>query len=382
MDKKTFINELKQALSVLQEEELNDIVSEYEQHIDMKQERGLTEEEAIADFGSLDELTAEILEAYHVRADYAAESRRRRRPALGESGRSTIFQWIHDFFLRVGSFWKQLLLRSWKRGADWWSRHRMFRGRQEGEPEYWLEHTAVRELESENVCEMGSENVCGLLQEDDGEVIQESSVKSVEETENGVMQKAAVEAMRKTDSGMMRETRRIMNEGKTGDRRTAVRERTGAEMTGRARNTGIAARVLKALGGLCRGTGRLAVSGASFCIRVLFWGIRMAWNAGWIGFALCCGFFGLCCLYGLGVLMVLLLQGYPLAGVTMGCLGLVMCSFSAAFLGLTLLKKRTLKEGKELTEGEGRQLEMHRTPSGEETETGRSYQNREEGQHA
>ena len=56
MDKKTFMKELEQALSVLQEEELNDIISEYEQHIDMKQERGLTEEEAIADFGSLDEL--------------------------------------------------------------------------------------------------------------------------------------------------------------------------------------------------------------------------------------------------------------------------------------------------------------------------------------
>ena len=56
MDKKTFIKELEQALSVLQEEELKDIISEYEQHIDMKQERGLTEEEAIADFGSLDEL--------------------------------------------------------------------------------------------------------------------------------------------------------------------------------------------------------------------------------------------------------------------------------------------------------------------------------------
>ena len=80
MDKKTFMKELEQALSVLQEEELNDIISEYEQHIDMKQERGLTEEEAIADFGSLDELTAEILEAYHVRADYAVKKRRGQGP--------------------------------------------------------------------------------------------------------------------------------------------------------------------------------------------------------------------------------------------------------------------------------------------------------------
>ena len=53
MDKKTFLLNLRQSLSVLKEEELQDIVSEYEQHIDMKVENGLTEEEAIADFGGV-----------------------------------------------------------------------------------------------------------------------------------------------------------------------------------------------------------------------------------------------------------------------------------------------------------------------------------------
>ena len=41
-------------------------------YIDMKVQSGLTEEEAIAEFGNRKELTAEILEAYHVRADYEA----------------------------------------------------------------------------------------------------------------------------------------------------------------------------------------------------------------------------------------------------------------------------------------------------------------------
>ena len=75
MDKKTFLEELRSSLSVLQETELNDIMDEYEQHIDMKVISGLSEEEAIADFGSLPELTAEILEAYHVRADYGPGQR-------------------------------------------------------------------------------------------------------------------------------------------------------------------------------------------------------------------------------------------------------------------------------------------------------------------
>ena len=90
MDKKTFMRELERSLSVLQESELRDILSEYEQHIDMKVKSGLSEEEAIADFGSLPELTAEILEAYHVRADYGpgqrAETAGEQRQTAGTMG--------------------------------------------------------------------------------------------------------------------------------------------------------------------------------------------------------------------------------------------------------------------------------------------------------
>ena len=43
MDKKTFLEELRSSLSVLQETELNDIMDEYEQHIDMKVQSGLTD---------------------------------------------------------------------------------------------------------------------------------------------------------------------------------------------------------------------------------------------------------------------------------------------------------------------------------------------------
>lgn len=36
MDKNTFLKKLEQMLSVLQEDELKDIISEYEQHIDLR----------------------------------------------------------------------------------------------------------------------------------------------------------------------------------------------------------------------------------------------------------------------------------------------------------------------------------------------------------
>lgn len=70
------------------------------------------------------------------------------------------------------------------------------------------------------------------------------------------------------------------------------------------------------------------------------WAARMVWNGCWILFSLAAAVFGLFSLYGLGVLAVLLIQGYPFAGVTLGCLGLVMCAFSAAVLGTTFLFRR------------------------------------------
>lgn len=69
MKKQEFLEELKQYLHVLEDEEQEDILQEYEQHIEMKIEKGLSEDEAIRDFGSVRELAGEILEAYHVKLD-------------------------------------------------------------------------------------------------------------------------------------------------------------------------------------------------------------------------------------------------------------------------------------------------------------------------
>ncbi|MFR5415133.1 MAG: DUF1700 domain-containing protein, partial [Enterocloster bolteae] len=81
MNKTEFLDELKNGLAVLEEKEQQDILEEYTQHIDMKMERGLSEEEAIGDFGDLGQLAAEILEAYHVNPDY--NGNRTLSPGLG-----------------------------------------------------------------------------------------------------------------------------------------------------------------------------------------------------------------------------------------------------------------------------------------------------------
>ena len=54
-------------------------MEEYAQHIDMKIEKGLSEEEAIRDFGDIRELAAGILEAYHVNPEYQGKHGGRRK---------------------------------------------------------------------------------------------------------------------------------------------------------------------------------------------------------------------------------------------------------------------------------------------------------------
>lgn len=70
--KEAFLDALQQGIAVLAESEQQDILEEYAQHIEMKISGGLTEEEAIQDFGDIHQLIAEILEAYHVNPSYVA----------------------------------------------------------------------------------------------------------------------------------------------------------------------------------------------------------------------------------------------------------------------------------------------------------------------
>lgn len=70
MTKTEFLEHLETKLKVLNQKERDDILSEYAQHIEFKMESGLSEEEAIHDFGNLEELSAEILDAYNVNPDY------------------------------------------------------------------------------------------------------------------------------------------------------------------------------------------------------------------------------------------------------------------------------------------------------------------------
>ena len=69
MTKDEFLRLLDRKLDVINERERRDIIDEYRTHIEMKMKEGKTEEEAIEDFGNIDELVDDILDAYKINTD-------------------------------------------------------------------------------------------------------------------------------------------------------------------------------------------------------------------------------------------------------------------------------------------------------------------------
>lgn len=70
MNKAEFLKMMEERLSVLDAQERKDMLSEYEQHIEWKIKSGMSEQEAIDDFGDIDSLITEILQAYHIDPSY------------------------------------------------------------------------------------------------------------------------------------------------------------------------------------------------------------------------------------------------------------------------------------------------------------------------
>ncbi len=66
MTREEFFAKLDARLSILNENERKDIIEEYQSHIEFKIQDGKTEAQAISDFGDIDALADEILEAYHI----------------------------------------------------------------------------------------------------------------------------------------------------------------------------------------------------------------------------------------------------------------------------------------------------------------------------
>ncbi len=70
MSKQKFLKELGKKLEILSETEKEDILNEYRDIIEEKVKHGKTEEEAVKEFGSIDELSKEILSTYKINPEY------------------------------------------------------------------------------------------------------------------------------------------------------------------------------------------------------------------------------------------------------------------------------------------------------------------------
>ena len=298
MNKDRFLTELREYLSVLESREQDDVCAEYAQHIDMKMQKGLSEEEAIRDFGSVEQLAAEILEAYHVNPEFRRQGFSLKLPKLKNgTSRSLIPPRANSAAGLAGN----------KDGSA-----------QETESD--IKHTGSR--------------------------FRESMIRAAHSVRKGFQWigtkcRAFGRWIRKPFRG-----RRNSFEGEA-QGRTAGAERT-KEMGG------YAGRLFGTVG---RGIVRSWKWLARFCI---FW-LKFMWNAAWLIFALICAGMAMIILAGAGATVVFLVQGYPLIGVFLMSLGGLLCFGALAYgaFGMLIRRKKSGGDDVEDDSSRGEAIEGH-----------------------
>ena len=90
MNKKEFLDVMEKRLSMLEAQEREDMLSEFAQHIELKMQSGMSEKEAIDDFGDIDSLIAEILEAYHIDPSYGGKAKKSAAEGIGKKASGVI----------------------------------------------------------------------------------------------------------------------------------------------------------------------------------------------------------------------------------------------------------------------------------------------------
>lgn len=285
-NKESFLKELQARISVLEEAEQQDILAEYAQHIDLRAAGGLTEEEAIRDFGDLDQLTAEILSAYHVRPGYQ-QSGEKKRLSLPNPWPA-----VRRGAARAGGFLRRL-------GG----------GIADGFRKLW---GAIRGVPARISARFGL----------DKDFFEEPETEMKIETEPAADAEAgAAEDVPETDRERRAEGPDPCPQSQTEHEEEDVKD---TKKKGEA---------LAAVGGFFRRLGR----GACRLCRSAAW---LAWNLFLLLCALPFACLGLAALICLGTLVVLMAQGYPLTGVMLCCLGGAACCVGILGLGSGLIWHR------------------------------------------
>ena len=298
MSKEAFLTELAGHLKVLEEREQQDILDEYAQHIDMKIQNGMSEEEAIGDFGPVKELAAEILEAYHVNPEYGDSSRRVKMDF--ESAAQSAEQGIRQ----AGGFLKKAgkKLVQWIQEVCAWIGkpfHKKPAGKPVEQPE-GAESTVGQETAADSAASEKSKVGYGPA----------VSQKADSRSEQGILGKFI---------GFCRDI-----------------------LKGSGRLIGSAARILR----------KLIVWILHICWDLLRWGVRLCWNLFWFCGAVCLALGTIAAIFCFGALLILCFQGYPLIGVTLMSLGSLLCGGALTCAAWGLIRRKKTEEKTAVLENE------------------------------
>ena len=370
MSKERFLSELREYLSILEDQEQEDILAEYAQHIDMKMLKGLSEEEAIRDFGSVKELAAEILAAYHVDSEHAlAAGRRGIWPVTPGSGRNNagfgrsepgrhgwglpgpgrIFGGVNrpeqtgqagsgerekglsayrteepegdkrpeTFFGRFCRQGKELLLRTLRgmqAGLCWIGR------KCRGAAAWCVRPFTGRGTQADSLDV--DEEYAGLLE--DGEYAGSDAVAKNVKDDRCV---ANEESAKREYHDINVTNGNVLRRKKDGIRETKERS--------------------SAMGGFFGAIGRGMVQMWQWMLDCCIFGLRLCWNTGWLLFSLLCAGIAMVMLLGVGMTIVLLCCGYPFTGIFITGLGGLLCfgALAAGGFGMMIRKKKENEDG-------------------------------------
>lgn len=291
MNKETFLEELRGYLRILEDQEQEDILEEYAQHIDMKLQKGLSEEEAIRDFGPMRQLAAEILEAYHVKPEFDKKSSVRlpefKGGGMAEGGK---------LFRKMGAFLKDksiACMSGISRGLHWCA------GKCRALA-FWMK----KPFSSIRARAEGAEESALYMQEDPAAAREEEAF-----------------SLRHAD---------VPQETDKGEGGLKIVKTVNIEQRPKRSLAAAFFQVITKIWDLS----------AAFCI----WWMRLFWNLLWLFMALFFGGMALITLAGLGTVLVLLPQGYPMAGMLLICLGAMLCLGVLAWGSCSLVRRRKKEE--------------------------------------
>lgn len=296
MIKATFLTQLQQNIAMLDDDEQKDILDEYTQHIDMKVAGGMTEAEAIEDFGPFDDLIAEILSAYHVKVPAAST------PAQTPANAPT-----------AAAVTAAAVAGAAAAAAD------------SAKPA-----SALAELAES----------AGATGKAAGRAVGSAASKAAAATRNGA--RKAADAI---SGGMGKVAAKVRAASETPDTLdpddaagcTAAPAHSAPSADAPTNGAHTTASVGS---GLIRRMGRTVKHALSWCWKTIRTLIRWAWNAFAAFAAGMLLLFGLFCLAATGFSVMLLLQGFPMMGATLALLGASIALLSASYLVTRLIVRK------------------------------------------